>query len=249
MNEIQDQATRLPDLHKMCLKGLLQRLSEAFGIPASKIVFFSGTDRMKVAQDQAKLAGSTTGVQWPLLLVHVTGVSSGLTAGMHGVNTKALSRKGLYVKATESNSAVRKVGVVASLFEAEVFFMTDTFDSAFEWACQWVANSIHSRLNFTITYAGVGIDIRTEMSDNVATPDKEASVDQPNYFEYSASVKTAGFISDHHKDVDNNIELITVIKAGASLAAMDGTMIPDSTDEHVYSPLHQMEALKEGNVK
>lgn len=249
MNEIQDKATRYPPIHKMCLKGLLQRLSEAFGIPPAKIVFFSGTDRMKVAQDQAKLAGSTTGVQWPVLLVHVTGVGSGVTANMHGVNTKALARKGLYTQVAESQLAVRKVGIVASVIELEVFYMTDTFDSAFDFACQWVANSIHSRLNFTITYGNVGVDVRSEMSDNVATPDKEASVDQPNYFEYSASIKTAAYISDAHKDADSNIEIISRLIVGASLSGPDGEMIKDTKDKHVYSADHIMAAIKNGDIR
>jgi hypothetical protein len=230
----------LPPIQEMILKGVQQTLADTFALSPERIVFFASTDRLKIAQKVAQLhAGFAGGIKWPIMLLHMNGLSRGDSEQMHGYNSKSMARHGQYLKMSESKTRVLKTNLVPVVTEIEVFYMTDSFEDAFKYSCAWMTNGINNRMNFTATYAGLGIDIRCEMSPQINTPDLEASIDQPNVYEYISTIKVAGYASDAHPNGTSYIQVLSKPVINVSMA--DQT----EDDPQVWSHKHQMPIVKE----
>lgn len=230
----------LPPIQEMILKGVQQTLADTFALSPERIVFFASTDRMKIAQRVAQLHnGLASGIKWPVMLLHMSALSRGDTESMHGYNAKSLARHGQYVKMSESQTRVLKTNLVPIVTEIEIFYMTDSFEEAFRYACAWMTRGINNRMNFTATYAGLSIDIRCEMSAQITTPDVEASIDQPNVFEYVSTLKVVGYASDDHPDGTSYVQVLSKPVVSVSL-----TDRPED-DPKVWSGRHQMPIVKE----
>jgi hypothetical protein len=158
---------------------------------------------------------------------------------VHAYNTKTLARQGQYLKMAESQTRVLKANLVPVVTELEVVYMTDAFDQAFGYASSWMANAVHNRANFTVTYSNVGIDVRCEMSATISTPDREESVDMPNVYEYISTIKVVGYVSDKHPDGTSYIQ---VLRKTVFNVSIDGR--PEE-DPQVWSSRHEMQVIKE----
>lgn len=230
----------LPPIERMILQGVQQTLSDTFQIPSERIVFFASTDRMRIADRVAKMHQGLEGsVKWPVLMIHMNSMSLGMVDQMHAYNTKSLARHGQYLKMAESQERILKSNLVPVVMELEVVFMTDAFDAAFGYASAWLANAVHNRANFTVTYSNVGIDVRCEMSPTLSTPDREESIDMPNVFEYLSNIKVAGYISDQHPDGSSYVQILRKPTVSVSI---DG--LPEQ-DPKIWSGKHQMPIVKE----
>lgn len=231
---------KLPAMELMILKGIEGSLAEVFDIDAKRVIFFAGTNKMQVATAVAKFHDGAEGViKWPLLLLHVSGITSGAAESMHGYNARSMARRGRYFKVADSQAYVLNQKMVPAVFEFEVIYMTDNFQDAFKYANQWVANAINNRLNFSITYMGESFDIRAEMSPQISTPDAETSVDMPSVYEYISTVKVAAFITDSHKDALSKVQLLRKPIINVSIDA------PPVADRQVYNPGHRMPLVEE----
>lgn len=234
------EAPKLPPIERMIVKGVQETLGQTFGLAPERIVFFASTNRMKIAEQVAKLHEGLEGkIKWPLLLLHLNSLSLGFVEGMHAYNTKSLARHGMYMKAAESQDRLLKSNLVPIVMDIEVIYMTDSFEQAFGYATGWLTNAVHNRMNFTATYMNLGIDVRCEMSPQISTPDREESIDQPNVFEYTSNIKVAGYASDAHPDGTSYVQLLHKPVINVSI---DGR--PDE-DPNVWSGRHQMPIMKE----
>lgn len=221
----------LPPIESLILQGVQGTLARTFSMPSDRLVFFASTNRMRIAEQVATLQkGLSGGIVWPVMLLHMNSVSLGHTEGGHSYNTRSLARHGVYLKTAESGLRVLKHNLVPTVTEIEVIYMTDAFAQAFAYANAWMAHAINARLNFTATYMNTGFDIRTEMSTQVSTPDREESVDQPNVFEYTGTVKIYGYTSDPHVDGTSYIQVLSKPVLNVSIDA------PGASDLHVYDP-------------
>lgn len=230
----------LPPIEKMVIKGVQEMLGQSFGLPSERIVFFATTNRMRIAEEVAKLhAGLEGKVKWPLLLLHLNSMAAGTAEGMHGYNTRSLARHGQYLKASEQKTRLLKTALVPVVMDIEVFYLTDSFDQAFGYSSAWITNAVQNRLNFTVTYSNIGVDVRTEMSPSINTPDREESVDQPNVFEYVSNMRVAGYANDQHPDGTSYIQLLHKPVINVSI---DGR--PED-DPKVWNSHHKMEIIKE----
>lgn len=231
---------QLPPVQNMILTGVQDSLGKIFGIPSERIVFFATTNRMRIIEHVSKMHSGVEGkITWPVLLLHVNSLSLGMTENMHSFNTKSLARHGSYLKLSESKTRVLNAKLVPVVTEIEIIYMTDDFKQAFGYANSWVTNAISNRLNFTITYAGLPIDIRCEMSPQLSTPDREASVEQPNVFEYIGTIKVVGYSSDTHPDGTSYVQVLSKPVINASIEDF-----PDE-DKQVWSGRHMMPIIKE----
>lgn len=231
---------KLPAIESMILRGIEGSLAEVFELDVKRVIFFASTNKIQVATAVAKFHDGPDGaVKWPLLLLHVNSVTSGSAENMHGVNSRTLARRGVYLKTADSQAYVVNQKMVPAVFEFEVIYMTDNFPDSFKYANQWVANAINNRLNFSITYMGKSFDIRTEMSAQISTPDSDAAVDIPNVFEYTSTVKVAGYITDQHVDALSKVQLLRkpVINVSIDPSA--------SLDRTIYNSGHKMPIVEE----
>lgn len=234
------ETPKLPPIERMIVKGVQETLGQAFGLSSERIVFFASTNRMKIAEQVAKLHEGLEGkIKWPLMLLHLNGLTLGHVDQMHAYNTKSMARHGQYLKVAESQDRVLKSNLVPIVMEIEVIYMNDGFDQAFAYACAWLTNAVHNRLNFTATYMNLSIDVRSEMSPQLSTPDREESIDQPNVFEYVSTIKVAGYASDQHPDGTSYVQLLHKPVINVSI---DGLPSPDP---QVWSGKHQMPIIKE----
>lgn len=230
----------LPPIEKMVIKGVQEMLAQTFGLTSDRIVFFATTDRMKIAEKVAKLHEGLEGkVKWPLILLHLNSMSLGTEENLHGYNTRSLARHGMYLKASEQKTRLLKAALIPVVMDIEVFYMTDSFDQAFAYSAAWLTTAVQNRLNFTVTYSNVGIDVRTQMSTSINTPDREESVEQPNVFEYVSNMRVAGYANDAHPDGTSYVQLLHKPVINVSI---DGR--PED-DPKVWSAHHQMEIIKD----
>jgi hypothetical protein len=152
---------------------------------------------------------------------------------------EAWVRRGQYLKASEQKTRLLKTALVPVVMDIEVFYLTDSFDQAFGYSSAWVTNAVQNRLNFTVTYSNIGVDVRTEMSPSINTPDREESVDQPNVFEYVSNMRVAGYANDQHPDGTSYIQLLHKPVINVSI---DGR--PED-DPKVWNSHHKMEIIKD----
>ena len=223
---------QLPDLGSIMIKGLQNSLSQAFSIKPERVQFVPTTNRIKMAEYIAKqTAGPSGKVTWPLLMMHMPSMSAGFVENMHAYNTKSLARRGVYLNVEQNFRKVLKVNPVAAVLDIEVVYMTDAWEQAFDFSCRWIANAVHNRANFSITYGNFDMDIRVQMEPTLATPPREESVDQPNVFEYTSSLKVAGYITDTHPNGASNIEIVR--------PHSQFRLSPNQRDAKVWGPNHE----------
>lgn len=215
-------------------------IGEAFSLPADRVVFFASTNRLKIAEQVSKLQNGIAGsVKWPIALLHLNSITLGNADGQHSYNTRSFARHGVYVKVSESQTRVLKVNLVPTVTEIEVIYMTDSFAQAFAHTNLWMANAVNARMNFTATYMNTGIDIRCALSDQVSTPDREESVDQPNVFEYTSTIKVFGYSSDPHVDGTSYIQVLSKPEITVRIDQQP------TEDRQVYSTRRVQEILKD----
>ena len=224
----------------MVLAGTQQSLEQALGIARGSIIFIASSDRLKLAQKLTEMQnGPAAKIAWPLLFMHLSSVATGLDAPEHAYNTKSFTRHGVYVKIDEGQLKARKVNLVPTVFEFEVVYMVDNFAAAFAFTNNWMAQSMNNRANFTVTYGNKGFDIRVKMASNMTTPDMEASVDQPNVFEYTSTIQVIGYSSDPHPDGESDVQLLRKPVVNVTIDDVEGL------DPKVWSGRHVMPILKD----
>jgi hypothetical protein len=226
----------LPPIEKMVIKGVESQLATMFDIEPSQVVFVASTDRMVIADRITKMhngAGAT--IKWPLLFLRMTNASSGAIEQAHAVSAKSFSRHGVYIKLSDGSDTVQRVSLLPALFEIEVIYMVDEFFKAFKFTSDWLTAANSNRMNFTLTYGNVGIDIRCIMADSLTTPDKENSVSQASQFEYTTTVKVAGYITD--SSASGSGEVAMVRRAVTTVSVGDPKSPPQ--DDAVYSASRQ----------
>lgn len=230
----------LPAAQRMILKGLQDSLADTFKIPAASMVFFATTNKMKIAEYVRKMHEGVEGkLKWPVMLLHLNNVGAGTSEAMHGYNTRSMARHGTYLRMSEQATSVVKAALVPIVMEFEVIYLTDSFEQAFAYSTGWVVNGVQNRLNFTLTYGNVGIDIRCELSPSMSTPDREEAVDQPNVFEYVSTLRVAGYATDDHPDGTSAIQVVSKPVLNVSIEDR-----PEA-DRRVWSPGHQSKLIKE----
>lgn len=231
--KIASDLVKLPPIEKMVIKGVELTLAQTFDFSASRISFISSNDRLRIAQLRAeKDSGAGTKIGWPLVFLRLMSVSTGVSEQLHGFNSKAAARHGMYMKLNDNQSAILKHNLVPAVFEIEVAFLTDDFNTAFDFTSKWISTTTHNRLNFTITYMNTPLDIRVELSPTMSTPDRDASVDMPSTYEYVGTFKVVGYVTDPHPDATSNIQLLRKPVVNVTMGDME------AEDAQVWSSKH-----------
>lgn len=229
-----DVVPDLPAIELMVIEGARQTMSAVFNVELGQVLLLSTTDRMAKAAWYNRVTSGADKLKLPLLTFAMTSATSGVEANKHGLNSKTLARRGVYMRMDDTQTKILNVKLIPTAFELEVTFITDSFAESLKFVANWMAASMKNRMNFTLTYGNVGLDIRTEVDPSLPTPPREESVDQPNMYEYVGRMTVAGYMSDHHVDGKSLIELIHKPVINITIDNLPGP------DPRVYSPQHRM---------
>lgn len=196
---------RIP-LSKLLILGVMMRLADTFDIPTNRIIPISTSDRMKVAQKAAEQSNNAQ-IVLPQILLYVTNFIRG-DVDNGGYNTRAVARSGVYTKLDDNSGAIQRLHLIQCTMEVEIIYQTNDFFGGLNYAADWLAAGVHQRMNFTLKYMNLPLDIRVEMSEQLAVPEQDASIDVPNYYEYSAGVRVRGWLDSRHQDSEDRVSML-----------------------------------------
>jgi len=209
-----DDTVTPPTVERLILEGFIQNVGKVFG--AAQPIFLSTTDRYRVADIIAKQQGEN--VSYPFAFAHITGVDDWESGT--GYNTGSLLRHGGYTNVTSDTSL--QLSIYPVRFDIELMFLTDDFDKALIFMNQWKYAGRKGKLNTTVVYGGLNIDVRVFLDTNLASPDKDNTVDTINAYEYSGILHINGYMSSMDSDDVKEVSMIS----GSKLAVFDNAGNP-----------------------
>lgn len=192
-------------LEKMIIGGVLSRLKTTLGLDTDPL-FLPTNDRWKLADRVKAQLGST--LQLPQVYLHL----QTLEINPDGLNAQSLAYMGVYAQGKTGSNVAARHFFMPVVFTFEVIHLSDDFWDMLNFCRRMLlTHRKRDRLNFTLTYDGINIDVRVMADDQISVPDKDASVDVPNMYEVSASIRVISYITEDLDDVDE-VPLITQIQ-------------------------------------
>lgn len=226
-------------IEQLVLNGLMDSVQGLFDIPKDQLIFFATSNRMQIADRIKKMReGQNATLAWPLVFVHMTGYSDAKGDDLHAVSAKNMARMGINVHVADTQNMVLNVKIVPVVFEFELIYMDDDWARSFRFASEWMGAATANKLNYSMTYHDVDIDIRTKMSESFATPDREEAVNQSNQFEYSGTFQVGGYVQAAGEDAISKVSIIRRVEGKASGDAPPGGVPPTG-----FTPPTQLPAI------
>lgn len=197
-------------LERVIIQGVLQYLGRAFGPVVSQQAteqgstvsplqpkFISSSDKWHVL----KQLQTQTGVfQYPYLFLKLTNAAI-QDAGM-SYNPKALLRAGVYGGVDDSKTTYRRHRIIPVAMQCEVSFLTNDFWQSMAFVNAWMFAAVKKNLNFNVKFDDVAYSIRVDLEANLATPEKDNSVDLPNNYEMVGTLTIHAYFSENKAMVD-----------------------------------------------
>lgn len=187
-------------IERLMFDGLLQRVGEVFEVTAP--TFNSSTDRFRIQQILAQQQTKT--VEYPICYIHVTGIDDPEAGASY--NALAILKYGGYTQA--DGTVVLKQSILPVKFNIELVFLTDDFFKALRFMNQWKFANRLGKLNMTINYGGADIDIKVSLESSLSTPDKDASVDIQNVYEYTGQITINGYMSSVDPQDSKQVDIV-----------------------------------------
>lgn len=214
----------------LTIKGIVQLLAALYEVKEPNIAFVTTSDRYNVAKRLAG-QGSNPNLSYPRLFVHLTNIGRGHSEDGYG-NVRSQAKNGQYIHSiTDNQGAYRKITLVPCIYDMEVVYMDDDFTRTLRFATQWIVSNVSNRLNFTVNYYGLSVDVRVELAAEMGTPDRDETVDNVNHYEYVTTMRVFSRAESLHKDDNSIVPAIRNIRVEVT---MDGMK---DTDPFVYDPL------------
>lgn len=197
-------------LERIILQGALQYLAKAFsstvdteatdaGSTNSAITpkFISTSDKWHILKQIQEQSGT---FQYPYLFLRMTSVE--IPQGNDSYNPKALMRMGTYGSANDSLTTYNRHIIIPVNMMCEVSFLTNDFWQSMSFVNAWMFAALRKDMNFNVKYDGVAISIQVELDTNLATPEKDSTIDIPNNYEMLGTLKIKGYFSENKAIVD-----------------------------------------------
>lgn len=198
-------------LTNMLLMGVMQRMAEAFDVPPERVVPISTSDRMAVMKRVAEKHSKGV-IQFPQIMCYLTNFIRGDAEPESGRHAKTLARHGVRTKIDDNTGAVQRLHLIPTIIEMEILYQVDDYFKGIDYATRWMSAGLHMRLNFTITYMNLPMDIRVELANQVVVPQRDESIDIPNFFEFDSSIKLYCFTEDNHPDDEDRVSMLKQLK-------------------------------------
>jgi len=196
------------------IRGLMKMLSETFNVVDGSSLFYGPSSTKMIAANQQRLKTAGKSLSWPIMFVKLSAASRNLQ--VPGYNQKSLARHGVYVTRDNGDrSYMRKLHPMRVDMEFEIAYLIDDQRKALRFVSDWMTLGQENRLNFTVAYYGVGIDIAVALSPDITVPEKEGSVDEAlNVYEFGTSLTVGGYMTAQHVDNDSEIFLVKSVNVG-----------------------------------
>jgi hypothetical protein len=180
--------------------GLERKIKEVYGTEPR---FISHGNRLRLVSFLNKTAGglNNTGVaadtlKYPILLLFLRSI----TANRESYNRVALQRRPLYSGRLQQGGSSEQLRVhkfVPTTFDFEFIHITPDFWSMMDFASLCIRNNaVQGHLSFTSAYDSQPIDVRVEVDDNVAIPEKDSSIEQTDWYETTTRLKVNAYVSE-----------------------------------------------------
>lgn len=222
--------TKLIPFANLTIKGLIQKLAALYNVSEPSILFVTTTDRYNVAKRLAG-QGSNPALNYPRLFVHLTNIGRGHSEDGYG-NVRSQAKNGHLIHSmTDNQSAYRKIALIPCIYDLEVLYLDDDFMRALQFSTQWMVSSVNNRMNFTVNYYGLPVDVRIEMATEMSTPDRDETVDSVNHYEYITTMRVFSRIESLHPDDNGYVPMLKNVRVEVSMDPMK------DTDPFVYDPL------------
>lgn len=191
-------------------------LASLYDIKEPAIQFVTTTDRYNTAR-RLTAQGSNPVLEYPRMFLHVTNLTRGKPEDGYG-NVRSKAKNGVFIKSgTDNQTAYKRMVLIPCVYSLELLYLDDNFLRALNFASQWLVHGINGRLNFTVNYYGMNVDIRSDLSEEVATPDRDETVDQVNHYEYMTTFTVRSWIDSVHKDDSADVPAIRSLRTEVSL--------------------------------
>lgn len=197
-------------------RGLMMLLAECFGLTEGEDLFYAPSTTKAIQAQQQKLQKAGKALSFPMMYVKLT--TANRAVQNTGYNPKSLARHGIYVTTDHKDRKfARKLHPFRVDMDFEIVFLVDDQKKAMAFVSSWMTLGQENRLNFTVTYYGIGVDIAVRLADSITVPEKETSVDEAlNVYEFSASLSVEGYMTAQHVDNDSLIPLVEKISLGTT---------------------------------
>lgn len=204
--------------------GLLHWFADGFRLKESENLFYAPTTTKAVQAARQKMAAAGKPLSFPLTYLRLTGVNRETT----GYNPRSLLRRGIYVVTdSKDDSFVRKLHLARVDMEYEVTFLVEDHREMMKFVSAWMTLGQENRVNFSLNYYGVDIDIPCRLSPQLTVPEKETSVDeQLNIYEITGSIIVEGYMTNQHADSDSDVALVKTLSTAVEPVASVSELKP-----------------------
>jgi hypothetical protein len=205
------------------VRGLMLMLASTFGVTEGTSLFYAPTTVKAVQAAQAKAQQTGQPLSWPIMYVKLTDANRQVQNP--GYNQKSLARHGRYVSLDKTKGTVRKLHPHRVDLGFEVNYLVADQLEAIQFVSDWITLGQENRLNFTVTYYGMGVDIAARLGEQVSIPDKETSVDEAlNVFEFTAQINVEGYVTARNPNSDSQVFIVKNVSTGVAPATNVGEL-------------------------
>ena len=217
-----------PAIEKEITSGLMLWLGQSFGLKEGSSLFYSAdsTKALRVQVQKLQQEGKT--LSFPLMYLKLAGMSRDLERP--GYNQRSLARHGIYVRTDDKDREyARKLHLMRVDMNFEVTFQVQQQDDALGFSALWMTLGQENRLNFTVNYLGIAVDIPCKLDTSISIPEKETSIDEAlNIYEFTASIVVEGYVTALHVDNDTNVSLVRNVSTGINTIDSVAILASDS---------------------
>jgi hypothetical protein len=196
------------------LIGLLQKLSQAFEVPPDRVQHTSTSDRMA----KLKAMFGDNPIVFPVILTKCVLITRGDQAP-NGYNAIALHRAGLYHRLSDDANRVTRIHPVPITLDVEVAYLTNDYFGGLDFGALWMSNGLARRLNMTIDYYNLPIDIRVELGSSMDVPEQDAAVANPNFYTWQSGIIMQGYFNDPHLDGEEEAQMLRAVATELKLTS------------------------------
>lgn len=193
------------NFERTVFNGLERKIKEVYGTEPR---FISHGNRLRLVSYLNKTAGganntsvASESIKYPILLLFLRSMG----ANRESYNRVALQRRPLFSGNVEEGLApdlLRAHKLVPTTFDFEFIHITPDFWSMMDFASLCVRNNTNQgHLSFTSAYDSLPIDVRVEVDDQVQIPEKDASIEQTDWYETTTRLKVNAYVSESLNDV------------------------------------------------
>jgi len=177
-------------IENMIVQALLTNGGEIFGV---KTPFFTTSNNIyQISTVLNSVHSEKHAIEYPFMYLSLT--SAGVNSQSY--NPHVLLRRGMYGEVDETGNSVTKYPILPIQYQFVWTYITQSQEELFSFLRRWLFASQSKGLNFSLTYAGIRLDIKVILSPTLEVPTKDALADTVNVYVYQGEMEVYGYSVD-----------------------------------------------------